>query len=296
MKKTIAYIAVMILGSSSLAWAQQDVAVTQFNELMLLYNPAYAGNAAQAKFSSAYIKEWSGAPIGSPQTNFFSFDKPLAKGLGLGLSFINDKTFVENIGSTSLDFSYKVQVSELTRLYFGIRASAILYNLNASSLVTNSLVADPSLIDTSIFSSNVGFGMRVVGDKWDFSLAVPRFFKSNRVAEDNGVALLSSSKTHLYGSLGYNYSLNESGNLVLKPAVLFRYAGGSPMAYDALAMLDIKQKYSVGLSYRSTQTLAGIAALDISDSLRFGASYGFSSNEQLVNRNSNYEFFLKINL
>lgn len=295
MKKTVAHLIIMIFGTISFGWSQQDVAVTQFDELMLIYNPAYAGNGERANFSSAYIKEWSSSPFG-PQTNFFAFDKPLAKGLGLGVSFMNDKTFVESQGFASIDLSYKVQVDEITRLFFGIRASGVFYNLNASGLVTNSIVADPSLIDTSIFSPNVGFGLHLIGEKWDFSLSVPRFFNSNRVSEENGVALLSTSKTHLYSSLGYNYALNDSGNLVLKPAVLLRYVGGSPITYDALVMLHMNQKYSLGVSYRSSDTLAGIASLDISDSFRVGASYGFSTNELLANENSNYEFFLKIKL
>ena len=74
------------------------------------------------------------------------------------------------------------------------------------------------------------------------------------------------------------------------------HQGGSPIIYDALAILHVNQKYSLGVSYRSSDTLAGIASLDISDSFRVGASYGFSSNESLANENSYCEFFLKIKL
>ncbi len=295
MKKTVAYLIVMIFGTISFGWSQQDVAVTQFNEMMLIYNPAYAGNGERANFSSAYIKEWSSSPSG-PQTNFFAYDKPLAKGLGLGVSYFNDKSFVESQSFASIDLSYKVQVDEITHLYFGIRASGVFYNLNASGLITNSTVDDPSLVDTSIFNPNVGFGFHLIGKKWDFSLSVPRFFNSNRVSEENGVALLSTSKTHLYSSLGYNYMLNDNGTLVLKPTLLMRYVGGSPITYDALVMMDFNQKYSLGISYRSSDSLAGIVALDVSDNIRFGASYGFSSNESIAKENTNYEFFLKIKI
>ncbi len=291
MKKLKLYTTALFLGVMTFSWSQQESSVYQFNDLMLIYNPAYAGTSTQANITTAYVKEWAGVAL-SPETKFLSYDKALGKGLGLGLSVINDNTFVETQNLLSLDFSFKIQVSEETDLFFGLRATGMFYNLNASGLETLSSVSDPSLVDISLFKPNMGFGFHLKNHKWNMALSIPRFFNTSRISEENGIALLSTGKTHVYGSASYNFALDGANTFVLRPGVFFRYAGGIPISTDLNATLIYNQKVEFGATYRVDSNFAALYAVQVSPKFKLGVAYGMSARD-LQDIDSNYEFMLK---
>ena len=78
--------------------------------------------------------------------------------LVLVYQFSNDKVFIENSTFVALDFSYKLQVSEKSLLYFGMKAALDFYSINTSSLQTFSQLGfqfDPRLLNVDNVSPNV---------------------------------------------------------------------------------------------------------------------------------------------
>ena len=74
---------------------------------MNLINPAYAGSEGSHVFSMTSRNQWNTIDD-SPKTTGFSYSMATSKNVGLGVSIISDKIFIENQTMLTIDFSYKL--------------------------------------------------------------------------------------------------------------------------------------------------------------------------------------------
>ena len=132
--KMLAPIAAVLMLMAGMAYAQQDAQYTQYMYNTVSVNPGYAGSRGHMSIAGLYRAQWVGLE-GAPVTQTLNIHTPLGyRGVGLGLSFVNDE-----IGPTSetyfdVDFSYTIQTSLEGRLSFGLKASAHLLNVDFSKL------------------------------------------------------------------------------------------------------------------------------------------------------------------
>ena len=135
MKKIQKILAIALLLVSSAAMAQQETAYSFYRQHMSVVNPAYAGVDSITVVSSTLRKQWTGI-ANAPETQAISFGTSLGKKVGFGMTVINDQTFIEKQTFVSLDFSYKLKMSETADLYCGIKAGGSSYNVNSLGLET----------------------------------------------------------------------------------------------------------------------------------------------------------------
>src|SRR5690606_28447645 len=115
-----------------------------------------------------------------PETKTVSFGTPLGKNVGIGISVVNDKTFVENQTVFGIDFSYHLKMNDATDLYLGIKAGGNFYDVNTTGLETYNIIEDPALGSISNFNPNIGAGVLLKHDKWYASLSVPKLLSTTR--------------------------------------------------------------------------------------------------------------------
>ena len=290
--KTIKLILVGTLLFSVSLFAQQESLFTTYRYNMNIINPAYAGVNRETAFSSTFRNQWTGVKD-SPQTQSFSFGTPIGKNLGVGLSMIYDKTFIEKQTIVGIDLSYKIQLSALTDLYFGIKAGGNSYSVNTSGLENYNIQSDPALNSISQFNPNVGIGMLMYNEKFYASISVPRILNTERARLENGSAAKSTDRPHLYGSGGYNFDLETRLPLVLKPSFILRYVNGAPLTIDLNTMIQIDNLIEIGGTYRFNKAYAGIAGITVSKLLMVGYAYEMNQNNGLASAKNTNEFFLK---
>ena len=114
--------------------AQQDPNYTLYVYNMNLINPAYAGANNSTDLGVNIRSQWSNVK-GAPETQSFIFGTPIGNNLGVGLSIISDKTFIEKQTSIAADFSYHLKLSDNHNLYFGLKAGFNSYNANTEGLI-----------------------------------------------------------------------------------------------------------------------------------------------------------------
>ena len=83
----------LLLFSSAL-FAQQETTFSLYRYHMNMVNPAYAGVDGQTVFTGSVRRQWTGVDQ-APETQAVSFGTSVGKNLGLGISVVNDKVFVE---------------------------------------------------------------------------------------------------------------------------------------------------------------------------------------------------------
>lgn len=285
-------IASILLSYSGLMWSQQESIITQYTHNMNIINPAYAGVDNETILSSSIRSQWTGIEE-APETQTLAFGTSLGKNVGLGLSLIRDKTFIEKQTFVGIDFSYKLKASATTDIYFGIKVGGNFYDVNTTGLETYNMQSDPALVNINEFSPNVGAGIHLKRQKWYASVSVPRLLNTERSRNENGIATVATDRPHLYLSTGYEFTINKRGTLFLRPSALMRYVNGAPVSVDLNAMLSFNNNFDLGGTYRTDGAYAAIAAFTLSKKLTIGFAYEMSTRAELARARNTNEFLLK---
>ena len=274
-----------------LTYAQQDAQFTQYMYNTININPAYAGSRGALSMFALHRTQWVGLD-GAPVTNTVSINTPLnASNLGLGVSLVNDKIGPTTENAISADLSYTIQTPETWKLSFGIKATANLFDLDASKL--NPVDAtDPSLQNYNEFSPNIVAGVDWHSDKAYIGLSVPNFIETNRY-DDNEVAIFKERISY-YLIAGYVFDISDT--VKFKPALLTKMVEGAPLQVDASANFMFYDKFMLGLSYRWSASVSAMAGFQITDGLYIGYGYD-KETTNLDNYNSgSHEIFLRYEL
>ncbi|WP_415579596.1 type IX secretion system membrane protein PorP/SprF, partial [Flavobacterium succinicans] len=149
----------ILLLVAAASYGQQDAQFTQYMYNTININPAYAGSRGAMSIFALHRTQWVGLD-GAPTTNAVSINTPISNSnLGLGVSFVNDKIGPTNENTISADLSYSIQTSADFKLSFGMKATANLFNLNASKL--NPVNQGDAQFQNlrNVFTPNVGAGI-----------------------------------------------------------------------------------------------------------------------------------------
>lgn len=279
-----------MVGSTLLA--QQEGIITNYMYHMNLYNAAYVGVDGETMVTASFRQQWTGIKD-APSTEAVSFGTIIGKNLGIGISVYNSNTFVESQTFTGIDFSYRLQLSQETELYLGLKAGGNAYSVNTSGLETYNIIADPNLSSISRFNPNVGVGALLKNSKWYASLAVPRLLSTDRADNENGVATTALAKPHVYVSTGYELILDAGTGLMLRPVAMARYVSGAPMSVDFNTMLSFDNNFEIGASYRTDGAFAGLVNFSIKKRLLLGYAYEISTRSELASAKNTNEFLLR---
>jgi len=289
MKTRILLFALMFTGTVS--YAQQDAQFTQYMYNTINVNPAYAGSRGAMSIFALHRTQWIGLD-GAPVTNAVSMNTPLnGTSLGLGVSLVNDKIGPTHENTISADLSYFINTSETFKLSFGIKATANLFDLDASRL--NPVDAtDPSFQNYNKFSPNIGAGLYLHSDKAYIGFSIPNFIETKRY-DDNEVAIFKE-KINYYLIAGYVFDV---GNEVkFKPALLTKIVQGAPLQVDVSGNFMFNDKFVAGLSYRWSAALSAMVGFQVTDGLYIGYGYDRETTN-LKNYNSgSHEIFLRYEL
>ena len=289
MKTRILLFVLMFTGV--LSYAQQDAQFTQYMYNTININPAYAGSRGALSMFALHRTQWVGLE-GAPVTNAVSLNTPINESnLGLGVSLVNDKIGPTTENAISADLSYTLQTSETWKLSFGIKATANLFDLDASKL--NPVDAtDPSLQNYSKFSPNIGAGLYLHSDNAYVGFSIPNFIQTNRY-DDNEVAIFKE-KINYYLIAGYVFNFNDY--IKFKPAMLTKMVEGAPLQVDVSGNFMFYDKLMLGVSYRWSASLSAMVGFQITDGLYIGYGYDRETTN-LDNYNSgSHEIFLRYEL
>lgn len=273
-------------------FAQQKAQFTQYMYNTISVNPAYAGSRNVFGVLGMYRTQWVGLE-GAPKTANFTLDFPLSDKVGIGLSVINDRIGPSDENDIGVDVSYNISVSNNYRLFFGMKASANLLNVDFTKLtIYNSTDA---LFQNNVenkFSPNIGAGLYLHSDKAYVGVSVPYMLKTSHY--DHSKLSTAKQKMHFYLIAGYVYDL--SYNLKFKPALLIKALAGAPLQADFSANFLLNDKLTLGAAYRFNAALSAMAGFQISDTLLIGYAYD-ADTSKLGNYNSgSHEIFLRFDL
>lgn len=289
--KKINYIAgLALLMVSSFAMAQQESVFAFYKSHMNLVNPAYVGVNNETLWTSSLRKQWTGIEE-APETQTVSYGTALGKNMGIGVSVINDRTFIEKETFLGVDFCYKVQMDATTDLYLGIKAGGNFYNVNTTGLETYNMQSDRALASINAFNPNFGVGALLKRDNWYASLSIPRLLNTSKAVNQSGYAMTATDRPHIYLSGGYDFNINSF--FVVKPSVMIRYVNGAPTSIDLTTMLQIEKNFEIGGMYRTDKAYAAMTTVRLNKRFLFGFAYEMSMQPTLAAARNTNEILLQ---
>jgi type IX secretion system PorP/SprF family membrane protein len=242
---------------------------------MNIINPAYAGTEGKDVLSLTSRNQWMNID-NAPRTLVMSFSSERKKNVGLGISIELDKVFIEKQTFMYLDFSYKLQINQTTKLFLGLKAGGNFYKADTENLISTSNYNDPSQINLSRINPNFGAGLYLKGEKLWISLSVPRFFKVKRDKD-----MMISAKERIHNYLAMGYSFNISKDFEMKPGIMLRQVKGLPLNSEINNFIAYKNKYEIGVSLASNSSLSIMSLMNISKGIDLGYAYQTSSGIKL---------------
>jgi len=290
-KNILKIVAILLFGS---LYAQQEPNYSLYRYTMNVINPAYAGADGNTSLTSNIRSQWATVQD-APETQSFFYTQPIGNKIGIGLSIVSDQVFIESQTSFNIDFSYRLQVSEATNLFLGLKAGGSSYDINRNNLANIGLPSDPALsnIDTG-FRPNFGAGAYLMHDKYFLSLSVPHILSSERIDKSEGRVTQATQEAHVYLSGGYNFDL--STNTEFRPSTMVRYVSGSPISLDLTAAFRFYNRFEIGASYRTDEAISGLLMLNVADWMDVGYAYESSTRDEISNNsNGTHEVLVRFN-
>lgn len=274
----------VFLGITQKTIAQAESSYSLYNYNTTFYNPAALGIEKTTIIKSNFRSQFTSIDE-APETQSLSLSIPINKKISMGGLLISDRVFIERANSFFISFSYKLQLSRTTDLYFGIQAGGTSVAINFERL---NLPSDPLLSqNANYFNPNLGLGFYLKDENYFVSVSAPRLFKTDRVADENGVVTVANNAMliHLNGS--YNFNINDK--ISFKPSTLVRFSNEETIT-DLTGTFSFFDKFDIGANYRIDRAAGGLIYIRIKKHLEFG--YAFETNISNINNyeNGTHEF------
>lgn len=253
--------------------AQQDAQYTQYMYNTLTINPAYAGSRGHLSLAALHRSQWMGLH-GAPRTQTFNAHSPIGyRGLGLGLSIVNDKIGPTSETNFDIDFSYTLWLSREARLSYGLKVSGHLLDVRFSELNQDYEGPDDITLQQDIdnrFSPNIGAGIYYHNEHFYAGLSVPRILETLHF-KTGTAPTTASERMNFYFITGYVWDINPF--LKFKPTLLTKMVSGAPLQVDLSANFMLNEKFILGAGYRWGAAFSGMFGFNVYDNFLIGLAY-----------------------
>lgn len=290
----LAMLAIGLVSTGTL-FAQQQPMYTMYMWNQLIINPGYAGSRDALTASAVWREQWVGLD-GAPSTQVVSIHSPLPNDkVGLGLTVQNDHIGPTNNTGVWGDFAYRLQVTEKSKLSFGLRAGFNIYQSDLLSL--NNIESNDPAFNKNVennFLPNFGFGAYYYSNRGYVGISMPTIIQNEINSGNNpGDDKLDVLNRHYYLMAGYVFSLSkDSLGVMFKPSTVIRVVNGAPVSFDLTANFLLKQKLWLGASYRFQDSFAAIASFQFTPHLQAGYSYDFGTSDLRSYNGGSHEIML----
>ena len=290
MKKYLFYI-LIILGQSLFS-QESSLIFNKFN--LSIFNPAYVGVDGSAININSRA-QWLGIEDG-PLTNYLIIHLPEKKNASLGFTIQNDRVFIENKSQVTVDYSYKLQLSNDSYLSLGLKAGGRFFNVDFNNIPRifsepNQSISAPG----NYFSPIFGAGISYISKKGFLGVAVPGLLNSTGLNKNQDWELTSRDYTYVHLSGGFY--LNLSDKFSVNPSLIYRSNPRQPDLFNSIIEMDYNDRFSLGSVFTNNSTMAFFFKLKSKKGFHIGYGYEFSSaSDMQAIKNSTHELMLRVDL
>ena len=266
---------IIILKNS--CFSQQEPMYTQNNFDRLVFNPAYAGSSGWIVNTFKHRTQFTGVE-GAPQTQMFTIHAPWqVKSMGFGGKIINDKLGVTNQINVNVISAYHLGIGN-GKLSVGLELGVFSQSIDFSQLhkVNASDQAIPNE-KQSVMKPDGAFGIqyqsvnRKKRREYFLGFSIQHLFKSDLNFTGNDRSMVAELSRHYLFSGGYAFDYKNG--FTLQPCFLLKKVPGAPSQMDLYLNAIYKEKYTIGIGYRTSDAMTFVMKYHITDAIRIAYSY-----------------------
>jgi type IX secretion system PorP/SprF family membrane protein len=252
-----------------------DFLIAQVNENLLMerfnmngFNPAFAGSEGRV-FSFTTRSSWQGVKD-APKMNYFYYSGIPKKNLSIGVSFFNNKVFIDERTLYSIDAAYLLRLGQGKSLSLGLKAGAHTKFTDVNEI--QRLINTPNEAIPEIIKETyplLGFGFLYTTQRFYMALSVPNFL--NPIKYTDNQSFISDEKPSTYFVAGYKIS---SGilNSFFNPFFSSKIIPGIGNTLHVGSTYDYKGIFEIGGGYKSTRYMNVMAIINT----KFGLSIAYA--------------------
>lgn len=275
------------------ARAQQDPLYSQYMFNTLAVNPGYAGSADIFTVMALSRHQWVGF-TGAPATQTVLAHTPLpARSMAIGLSLLNDKVGPTRQTGGYVDFAYRIRTGKLSRLAFGLKGGANLYQADLASLSS----VDPDQANVSIKGKalpNFGFGLYWHGPRFYAGLSAPKLLENDIDAVQAAGIVTAAERRHYFLIGGYVVDIDRSTRF--RPSVMVRMVEGAPLSIDLNANFLFRDRIWLGGMYRVGNSFGLLGQYQVNDQFRIGYAFDLTTTSIGAYNGGTHEVMLNYDL
>lgn len=279
MKKFILFFALL---AGFTAQAQNQFHIGQYAIHQPFLNPASIGTFGEINMSLVYKNQWVGFE-GAPHLGGFNYSMPLNKKQThfIGMTAIMDKVGVTTSTEIAATYAYKIKTGDKSRLIFSISPSLNLMQADLDQIVTTDANDPLYTANSPVFAlPNFKFGSYFYRNNFYIGYVMPNILQ-NRVVEvdggPQGEVKFNAQNMHYYLHGGYKWDIKEKHHIIF--STLLKQVSGSPLQVDFNINTMFKDRFGLGVSYRSSNEVMANVQIYIVPQLllSYGYEYGFSA-------------------
>lgn len=279
MKKLLIVFAVLVGFGGQ---AQNQFHIGQYAIHQPFINPASIGTFDDINMALVYKNQWVGFD-GAPHLGGFNYNMPLGKFKKnfIGVNAVMDKVGINTSTEISATYAYKIQTGENSRLIFGLSSSLNLVKADLDNVLTIDANDPLYTANSPTFAlPNFKFGSYFFRNNFYVGFVMPNILQ-NRVVELNGSpkgeVKFNAANMHYYLHGGYKWRIKDKHDVVFSS--LLKQVSGSPLQIDFNINTLFKDRFGIGVSYRSSNEIMANLQLYIVPQLllSYGYEYGFSA-------------------
>lgn len=286
MKKILFFITLFAYGLNA-----QEAHVL-FNRVnMSIYNPAFTVNQETSilLFSRS---QWTNIKD-APRANYILYNLPEKKNVNIGFTVQNDRVFIEQKTNLTVDYNYKVKISETDNLFLGIKGGGFYNKINLDQLERLTSMANPALAPIkNYFTPVLGIGMQYKAPNYFLGVGMPSLFNNKRYKDTRDWETYAADQTYIYLSGGAFLSLNRNFNLI--PVITYRAISDNPNLFSMNFEIEYKERFSFGYGVSNNSfggifiTSKGIKGIEL------GYGYEFINSKKVkAIRSGSHELMLR---
>jgi type IX secretion system PorP/SprF family membrane protein len=282
----------LYIAYNNVAIAQQNPVFSQYMFNGLAINPAYAGNQDQFSATALYRKQWDNFQ-GAPSTQTLSAHSSVKnKNIGVGLLAARDQIGIHNDTRVYLSYAYKIKMRVGT-LAMGVQGG---FNNLYSDYTQLNLKSEKDVLMTGTsnsFNPNFGTGLFYSTQTAYAGFSIP-YIVNGKLKRASDVIEQGKQARYYFLTAGKVFTLNH--NLKFKPSTLLRIQEGNATNVDINASLILDDIITVGVSYRSNDAVVGMFEMELTDKLRFGYAYDYTTSDIGQYANGSHEFMVNFRI
>ena len=267
------------------------------------YNPAAAGEGDLMKVSGMHRMQFTGIS-GAPMSTYFTFSSPFITGKtkhAAGVRFLNDMYGLWSNQAFHVQYAYRLKLGNGwlgigTELGFlNVKFSGDSVNLSQMGESEYHSDSDPVIPagEASGMTFDMGLGVYYSTSRWWVGASYSHLTqpKAELMTQSAAEGSELRVKGTLYTHGGYKFVLRGNRDLALIPSAILQ-TDFSSWDLNLNLMMEYKERYRWGVSYRVLGNVAVLLGVEIISGLDLGYTYELPTSKLLLESYGSHEIYL----